>query len=259
MAPTKLRPSSRKDTPAEVSERVAWLLDKIWLGSQVRMAKETGISQGAISNVVRGKRPPGRSFLTAIARHPLVNIDWLLTGDGEPLLPSKGGELMLPIVRQILPGSPANFQNLWSGEYTPATEADFGETRYWFFVPSDDKPLGLHAGDLLLLETDRFWIEKPDMLLGGPCAVAGNDSAPQLQGLRYDPTTKPEGKFAIRLTPEGERRRHRRVQPAGTGGLKKPPAKSNAGTADGDRVPLRSIIAVGMLLQRRWNRPGAVP
>ncbi len=87
--PLKCRQSHDSYDFNKASDRVAWLRDYIWDGSQVTMAKETGVNQATLSNVLRGKRGVGRALLEKIGRHPHVNEVWLLVGGEEPrALPS---------------------------------------------------------------------------------------------------------------------------------------------------------------------------
>src|SRR5688572_1182116 len=91
------------ETPAE---RLQFVLRKIWGGSQTRMARDTGISQSAISNVVTGRQQPGRHILAAVASHPLIDAAWLLTGVGMPIVGTAADEPVLPITRALFEGPP---------------------------------------------------------------------------------------------------------------------------------------------------------
>lgn len=51
--------------------------------SRLRFAQETEIAQSFLNEIVNGKKNISRNSLQKIRnRYPLVNIDWLLTGDG---------------------------------------------------------------------------------------------------------------------------------------------------------------------------------
>lgn len=71
---------------SDLAKRIDWLLQKLWAGSQSRMAGETGVSQSAISNVTTGRQQPGRKMLEKIAAVPVINLPWLLSGQGQPFI-----------------------------------------------------------------------------------------------------------------------------------------------------------------------------
>ena len=59
--------------------------------SQGDMAKLLNVSQKAISQWERGERAIPAVILKALKEHLSLNIDWLLTGEGEPFItPQKG-------------------------------------------------------------------------------------------------------------------------------------------------------------------------
>jgi hypothetical protein len=124
------------------------------------MSKETGLTQGAISNVVRGKLPPGRAFLLAVAAHPQVNPGWLLTGEGEPL----GGKLLaLPVAKTLLAGPPEDYPEQLTGEMRPVAESQYRRSRYWLQLQQDDvdalpEHVDIRCGDWVVVETAaRYW------------------------------------------------------------------------------------------------------
>ena len=182
--------------------RVNMLLRKIWGNSQSKMAKEIGVSQAAISNVVTGKRPPGRNILSCIAAHPLVNAGWLLTGEGSLCTLSPSQPTFLPIAKEPLPGSPAEHRQYLS-DYAPVAEADYADGRYWLASTTDRfAKHGILVGDRLLITTDRSWLTRPQMIVGQPCVVADERGA-TLQWLRYAAEEKPHGALAVDVTEGG--------------------------------------------------------
>src|SRR5262245_46859385 len=83
-------------------ERVKFLLDYRWHGNQRQMARDLRVSQGFISKIVNGLQGAGRRFLEALARQPGVNSEWLMRGEGQPLLlPPKA---TVPIAQGVLLG-----------------------------------------------------------------------------------------------------------------------------------------------------------
>jgi transcriptional regulator with XRE-family HTH domain len=49
---------------------------------QTEFARRLGVSQGFVSDVVRGHKKPGAEFLFAVRKSFGISIDWLLTGEG---------------------------------------------------------------------------------------------------------------------------------------------------------------------------------
>lgn len=156
------------------AERLQFVLRKIWGGSQTRMARDTGISQSAISNVITGRQQPGRHILAAVASHPLVNAAWLLTGTGTPIVGDAADEPMLPVTRALFEGPPDAHSDLLQSYFYPVPRRQFKATRYWFEIDEEhpyvsDAELKIAAGDKVLFETDRSsW---PQDVRGFPCIV----------------------------------------------------------------------------------------
>jgi len=70
------------DTPAE---RFKWLIDKAFDGSQRKFAAETKCSPSVIAKIIRGEQKLGNIVRSKIAKTPWINVDWIITGKGEPL------------------------------------------------------------------------------------------------------------------------------------------------------------------------------
>ncbi|WP_165252733.1 helix-turn-helix domain-containing protein [Paludisphaera soli] len=183
--------------------RIAILLRDVWGGNQRRMAEDVGVTQPAISQVVRGDKPPGRRFLELVAADPKVNADWLLRGVGEPTpAPAPdvaSGDWMAPMAVCILPGHPRRHAALLSGARFPLARFHGSESRYLLTVQPGDPVVRVEGeriapGDHLLMETDR------DLWLGNRMVLVGRLVALRLAGGRgldfvlakavLDPTTR---------------------------------------------------------------------
>lgn len=266
------------------SGRVGWYLRKLWLGSQTKMARDTGLSQAAISKVVLGRRNPGRQFLLAVAGHPLVNGAWLLSGVGEPLLQSGGesgaGELMLPLVTRLLPGPVDQLRDRLSEAFVPVLRGDFAATRYWYRISHDDQVDDrLIAGDILLVETDRSWLRRPERLKDVWCAVVpAPEAKPRLgwvdkykaeMGVIVRPWSEPASSNAPRVTPRVDLPRRalkRKPVPANdvdantVGPSPMSPVEPKQGATlkretarpAHEGLPLSAVVGVVVLMQRRW-------
>lgn len=99
-----------------VSRRVADLVELLG-GSQRAFAKRVGCSHSVIAKILRGEQEPGRRLLSRIAELPEINADWLLTGEGNPLVKVAGSnEFRVPLASSLLPGLPQEHPHLLSGE-----------------------------------------------------------------------------------------------------------------------------------------------
>lgn len=71
---------------AEISARIAQLVQIKTANNQTNFAESTNISKGQISNIIARKHSPGFGSLTKILKaYPDVNARWLLMGEGGPL------------------------------------------------------------------------------------------------------------------------------------------------------------------------------
>src|SRR6266542_941217 len=171
----KRRDETQEDT--QLTERMLLIADRIWKGNQAQMAKDLGVSPPVISRVLTGKQQPTGKLLAALlSRHPEVNLHWLLTGQGQPLLDSSapaGGGRFRPVVDDLLPGPPAEHSERLSGLGYPVADTFYSTTSYWYRVPpaapmvtSSEK---VATGDLMLIETDEKWTRRWGAVLGKFC------------------------------------------------------------------------------------------
>jgi len=228
----------RVEDPAE---RVMLLLKKVWSNSQTRMAAEIGMSQSAISNVVTRRQQPGRKLLAAIAAHPLVNANWLLTGDGDPIvvLGSGVGCRALYVAERLFGGRPEDHGDCL-GTMVEVPTKYYRPTRYWVEISPDNiliraEMLKIAVGDFVLFEPDRDgW---PTDICGHPCIVT--DKAKKLQfawvtSVRRS-TVEVEGLATEPITARGKPKRA-----IDLGRPKSPRQKET------DSIMLKSVVAVGV-------------
>jgi hypothetical protein len=158
-------------------DRVKFMLDYHWDGSQRQMSRDLAVSQGLISKIVNGLQGAGRGFLNNLARQPGVNAEWVLRGEGQPLtIPPKG---TLPVALGILSRPLQASSPLLTGQRHPVAEALDRESRYWVELQIGspllrDDTLRLLAGDLLLMESDSAWTSRLDLIEGRVCGVCLN-------------------------------------------------------------------------------------
>lgn len=74
------------------AERISFLVDTLEGGNARRFSEKTGIRTQSISCLRHGKYQMGRFVQRITEAYPDVNVKWLQTGEGEPLLsgPEKG-------------------------------------------------------------------------------------------------------------------------------------------------------------------------
>ena len=189
--------------PETSGGRIAILLRDVWGGNQRKMAEDGGVSQPAISKVVRGDQPPGRRLLELVAADPKVNPDWVLRGVGgptpAPAPESTGGDWMVPVAGCILPGHPRRHAALLTGARLPVATFYRSESRYLLAVQSGDPVVPAEGervdpGDHLLMEADRdAWLGNRMVLVGKLVALRlgggrGVDFA--LARVALDPATR---------------------------------------------------------------------
>ena len=74
------------------SARISFLVDTLEGGNAKRFSEKTGIRPQTVSCLRHGKYQIGRFVQRITTAYPDVNVKWLQTGEGEPLLsgPEKG-------------------------------------------------------------------------------------------------------------------------------------------------------------------------
>lgn len=150
-----------------MARRVAKLCDQHWGGNQRAMARDLHLSPQVIHRVVTGGQPPPGRLVEALAERPGVDLNWLLRGDSPA---------SLPVADDVLAGSPADCSADLSNARFAATEIVVRESQYWLAIANDHPILrhpefGIRAGDLLLMESDRRQMPRPETFDERPCAV----------------------------------------------------------------------------------------
>lgn len=167
---------------ARISEallsRIIALCDLVWQGNRSRMSRDLGIDQAAMSRILAAKQQPGAKMLEKLAAWEGLDVGWLFTGKGEPLLREgmrAGIGLYLPLFDQILAGPPTEHKDRLTGLSYPVAAAHFSETAYWYRVPLGapvtNQRMGVLGGDLLLMESDTSYMARPAMLLDRFCGI----------------------------------------------------------------------------------------
>lgn len=110
-----------------MKDRVRQVMEHYKL-SQKEYADALGISAGSISSVLSGRTAPTNNLIQAVHKtYPAVNVNWLMFGEGEMLLPLSGGSTIVTesqVVGAVFDPSPGAID---------ATGQNFG-----FFI--DDEP-----------------------------------------------------------------------------------------------------------------------
>lgn len=137
------------------------------------------MSHSLLSLVVRGVRAPSERLIDLFSALPGVNRKWLTEGIGEPLLAGERGTL--PVSVHLLPGPPSSFAQFLSGSHHPVAASAECISRYWYQLPSTspllmEPQLCMRSGDHLLIETDRDYLSRLDILAGQLVAVRQSPS-----------------------------------------------------------------------------------
>jgi transcriptional regulator with XRE-family HTH domain len=158
------KPSKSRSIPPDSAEaeRIRYLLEHRWGGNQNEMARAIRCSQSSLSRVVSGKLRPGKRLLNLVTDFG-VSREWLTQGKGEPLAerpnPSGATDFRLPVVTDLVPGSPAEHGDRLQGHEFPVAPALYSKSRCWYEVPEGagilrNEEVRLMSHDLLLLEYD---------------------------------------------------------------------------------------------------------
>jgi transcriptional regulator with XRE-family HTH domain len=123
------------ETPDDqIRKRINQIVDEGYDGSQRALADAAGVSQALLSRVISGDRAPSRKLLRAIGSLPQINAKWLETGKGKPLqtqpqiLTDLGA--LVPFAKQLLPGTPLQFEHLLRSLFIAVPRQYFGEDVY---------------------------------------------------------------------------------------------------------------------------------
>jgi transcriptional regulator with XRE-family HTH domain len=93
-----------------VADRVRQVLVATSL-SQAELARKLGLSDGFMSQVVRGLKRPGTEFFTSLNRELGVSIDWLLAGRGSMFCLAISEQLLSTIRIQVATARAAYVDN----------------------------------------------------------------------------------------------------------------------------------------------------
>jgi len=94
-----------------IGQRLKRIREQLGL-SQAQLAKRIGFSQKAVSHWERGERDIPTQALVALKQLG-VNIDWLLTGEGEPLTNDPKKEEILKIMQELEEKDPETFEEVY--------------------------------------------------------------------------------------------------------------------------------------------------
>lgn len=88
-----------------IFDRISTIVEKFGNGKNTLFASLIGVSEANVRNYKNGVMPKA-DFLEKIARSFDININWLLTGEGNMLRTESGKEEKLPSVNQTYEGAP---------------------------------------------------------------------------------------------------------------------------------------------------------
>ena len=178
-----MTPKSKHVSRSESSrrrQRVAWLLNRIWAGSQSAMARDVGISQSTVSRVVSNQLDLSPRFLRLLAKDPRVNAAWIHEGVGQPLQESTADDSTLPIFNRLLSAAELTSAAVPSAERQPVASELCLPARYFLRLNGSDAVVqpsahGLLAGDRMLFQAFAASPRAEDLSPGAYCAVRLDD------------------------------------------------------------------------------------
>lgn len=88
-------PSHMRTSQGHISGRIRWLVETYERGNQAAFARRIGMSAAGLSRIVNGGEPSAETTRNILEALPRVRAEWLLYGEGEPELDTKGR----PVVR----------------------------------------------------------------------------------------------------------------------------------------------------------------
>ena len=141
-----------------IRERIQWLLETLFGGSQAAMARAAGVSPSLVSRVVSRGLMPGAQLVAGLASHPAINRQWLVEGTGPPLTQAEEsvGDPLLPVSETLLHDSPHRCAGMFVGA-RPTARLYYAISRYWYLVSdpaTTPRMLNCESGDLLLVDTN---------------------------------------------------------------------------------------------------------
>lgn len=135
-----------------MKDRVKQIQDHYKL-SQKQFAAELGVAEATISSVYRGRTAPTNNLIQAVhTAYPAVNVNWLMFGEGDMLLPltpetAVGGPI----------GSPLSDDSVSGGGVSVGQNVGFqgGEMPSLFDIPAAQNPpaKAQNASDFSVLPT----------------------------------------------------------------------------------------------------------
>ena len=83
------QPETELSRENELSERIQIIIDLKEIQPS-KFADEIGVQRSSMSHIIAGRNKPSLDFLQKVVqRYPEININWLLSGIGEPFLKEK--------------------------------------------------------------------------------------------------------------------------------------------------------------------------
>jgi len=239
---------------ASAGQRLIWAVETLWQGNRSAAARDLKISHGLLWAIAAGKRSPGRRVVTAIAADGRINVDWVSSGVGQPLL-SKSETLnpcTVPVALRLLPGPPKENAGALSTSLREVAASDFAASRYCCLLGDDLRPElyqdGLRAGDVLLLDADSaLWFRNSDFLRDRWCAVrVRTDALTRIELAKLGRQIDGRIALATDIRPRTPAIRSRRIDLDDE--LKDPPKR----IAEPDSIEIDDVVGVVVKLTREF-------
>jgi hypothetical protein len=77
-----------------INERIQIIMNKLGYKSKRSFSLKLGISQTSFNDILKGAEPKFSTLEKIMKVEPLINAEWLLTGEGEPFKKEDGGKMV---------------------------------------------------------------------------------------------------------------------------------------------------------------------
>ena len=149
---------------SSINERIKEIVDIVYKGNVTAMGKALSISRTTLSSIISGKMVmPGYDVIRKIAEisSPRISLEWLISGDGQMLLPPSANETKPRIPMIVAAGFASDFSEgvkLYDCEQIPVITA-FPAYDFTMIVKGNSMEPKYEGGDEIAIRKITDYIE----------------------------------------------------------------------------------------------------
>jgi len=149
---------------SSINERIKEIVDIVYKGNVTAMGKALSISRTTLSSIISGKMVmPGYDVIRKIAEisSPRISLEWLISGDGQMLLPPSANETKPRIPMTVAAGFASDFSEgvkLYDCEQIPVITA-FPAYDFTMIVKGNSMEPKYEGGDEIAIRKITDYIE----------------------------------------------------------------------------------------------------